>query len=302
MAINTTAIANLLRPGLAAVFGDYSMYPSMWSDIFEVYESDKQQEIEVEMKMLGLAQIRAEGAPTAVDTMGQRIITTYIHQYVALSFNITRQAIMDNLYKTKFPLMVRALKKSMAQTKEILGASVINNGFNAAFPGGDGQPLFSANHPIDGAVVANRLAVAADLNEASLESAIIGIQQFKDQAGLIVQTKPKKIIVPPQGQFVSERLLGSAFRTNTANNDISAIYNVSAIPEGYRVNQFLSNPTFWMVLTDAPDAFKMYVREKIETDVYTDFSTDNLMAKAVERYSFGYSNFRGGFASGSGLY
>ncbi len=297
MAINTTAIANLLRPGLAAVFGDYPNYPSQWSEFFEVYESDKAVEIEVEMKMLGLAQIRAEGAPTAVDTMGQRIITSYVHKYVALSFNITRQAIKDNLYKTKFPLMVRALKKSMAQTKEILGASVLNNGFSSSFPIGDGQPLFSLSHPIDGGVVANKPSVAADLNEASLESAIITIQQFKDQAGLIVQTKPEKLIVPPQGQFTAERLLASAFRTNTANNDISAVYNVSAVPQGYRVNQFLTTANAWFLMTDAPDGFKHYVREAIETDVYADFSTDNLLAKAVERYSFGVSNFRAAYGS-----
>lgn len=297
MAINTTAIANLLRPGLAAVFGDYPLYPSQWSDIFETYESDKAVEIEVEMKLLGLAQIRPEGSPTAVDTMGQRIITNYVHRYVALSFNITRQAIMDNLYKSKFPLMVRALKKSMAQTKEILGASVLNNAFSSSFPIGDGQALCSTAHPIDGSTVANTPSVQADLNEASLESAIITIQQFKDQAGLIVQTKPQKLVVPPQGQFVAERLLASAFRTNTANNDISAIYNVSAIPQGYRVNQYLTLPNAWYVLTDAPDGFKHYVREAIETDVYTEFSTDNLMAKAVERYSFGVSNFRAVYGS-----
>jgi len=297
MAINTTAIANLLRPGLAAVFGDYPSYPSQWSEIFETYESDKAVEIEVEMKMLGLAQIRAEGAPTAVDSMGQRIITSYVHKYVALSFNITRQAIKDNLYKTKFPLMVRALKKSMAQTKEILGASVLNNGFSSSFPIGDGQPLFSLNHPIDGGVVANRPSTYADLNEASLESAIISIQQFKDQAGLIVQTKPEKLVVPPQGQFVADRLLGSAFRTNTANNDISAVYNTSAVPQGYRVNQFLTTANAWFLLTDAPDGFKHYIREAIETDVYADFSTDNLLAKAVERYSFGVSNFRAAYGS-----
>lgn len=297
MAINTTAIANLLRPGLAAVFGDYPLYPSQWSDVFDTYESDKAVEIEVEMKMLGLAQIRPEGSPTAVDTMGQRIITSYVHKYVALSFNITRQAIMDNLYKTKFPLMVRALKKSMAQTKEILGASVLNNGFNAAFPIGDGQALYSTAHPIDGNTVANTPSVQADLNEASLESAIITIQQFKDQAGLIVQTKPEKIVVPPQGQFVAERLLGSAFRTNTANNDISAVYNVSAIPQGYRVNQYLTLPNSWFVITDAPDGFKHYIREPLETDVYSDFTTDNLLAKAVERYSFGVSNFRATYGS-----
>jgi len=292
MAINTSAIQSLLKPGLAAVFGNYAQYPSQWSEIFDVYESDKAVEQEVEMKFLGLPGIRAEGAPTATDTMGQRITTSYQHKYVGLMFQITRQAIMDNLYKTKFPMMVMSLKKSMAQAKEILGASVLNNGFNNAYPIGDGQALYSTAHPIDGNTVANTPAVAADLNEASLEAAIIAIQQFKDQAGLIVMTKPEKMIVPPQGQFVAERLLGSAFRTNTANNDISAVYNVSSVPKGYRTNQFLTIPNSWFIVTDAPDGFKHYVREKIETDVYTDFQTDNLMCKAIERYSFGVSNFR----------
>lgn len=299
MAINTFAISNLLRPGLAAVFGSYPAYPSQWSEIFDVYESDKAVEIEVEMKMLGLAQIRPEGAQTAMDNMGQRIITNYVHQYIGLGFVITRQAIMDNLYKTRFPMMATALRDSLAQTKEILGAAVLNNGFNGAFPIGDGQPLFSTAHPIDGGTFSNTSSVAADLNEASLESAIITIQQFKNQAGLIVQTKPKKLIVAPQNQFVSERLLASAFRTNTANNDVSAIYNVTAIPEGYRVNQFLTTTSgqAWFVMTDAPDGFKHYVREKAETDVYTDFSTDNLQAKAIERYSFGVSNPRAAYGN-----
>lgn len=298
--INIAAIQSLLRPGLAAVFGSYPQYPSQWSEIFDVYDSDKAVEIEVEMKFLGLAEIRPEGSPTAMDSMGQRIITNYNHKYIALGFQITRQALMDNLYKTKFPMMAKALRDSMAQTKEILGASILNNGFNAAFPIGDGQPLFSTAHPIDGGTFANTPAVPADLNEASLEAAIIAIQQFRNQAGLIVQTKPKKLSVGPNNQFVAERLLASAFRTNTANNDISAIYNISAIPEGYRVNQFIqpagtSNP--WYLLTDAPDGFKHYIREKIDTDIYTDFSTDNLLAKAVERYSFGVSNPRAAYGS-----
>jgi len=214
-----------------------------------------------------------------------------------LSFNITRQALADNLYKSKFPLMVRALKESMAQTKEILAASVLNNGNSASFPIGDGQPLFSISHPIDFGVVANTPTVQADLNEASLEAALISIQQFKNQAGLVVQTKAKKMIVPPTVQFVAQRLLGSAYRTNTANNDISAVYNTSAVPQGYRVNQYLSLNNSWYLLTDSMDGFKHYVREPLETDAYADFSTDNVLCKAVERYSFGVSNFRAAYGS-----
>ena len=298
--INIAQIQSLLRPGLSSVFGSYAQYPSQWSEIFDVYESDKAVEIEVEMKFTGLAQIRPEGSPTAMDSMGQRIITNYNHKYIGLGFQITRQALMDNLYKTKFPMMAKSLRDSMAQTKNILGASVLNNGFDAQFPIGDGQPLFSTAHPIDGGTFANTPAVAADLNEASLEAAIIAIQQFRNQAGLIVQTKPKKLIIGPQNQFVAERLLASAFRTGTANNDISAIYNISAIPEGYRVNQFIQqqgtvNP--WFVLTDADDGFKHFIREPIDTDIYCDFATDNLMAKAIERYSFGVSNPRAAYGS-----
>lgn len=297
MAINTTAIASTLRPGLAAIFGDYPMYPSQWSEIFEVYDSDKATEIEQEMKFLGLGQIMAEGAPVPVDSMGQRATTLYTHKYVGLSFTITRQAIMDNLYKTKFPMMVKSLKKSMAQTKEVLGASVLNNGFNAAFPIGDGQPLFSLNHPIDGGVQANTPAVGADLTEGSLEQGDIAISGFKDAAGLIVQTRSKKLIVSRQNTHTANRLLKSEFRTNTANNDISSIYNLETVREGCRVNQFLTSASAWFLLSDAPDSFKHYVREEIETDVYTDFSTKNLMASAMERYSFGVSNWRGAWGN-----
>lgn len=299
MAVNTTSIANLLRPGLASVFGDYPMYPSQWSEIYQTFESDKAVEIEVEMKMLGLGQIRPEGAPTAIDTMGQRIVTSYVHKYVALQFNITRQAMVDNLYKTKFPLYAKALRKSLGQTKEILGASILNNGFSSSYPIGDGQPLFSTQHPIDGGVVANTPAVSADFSEAALESAIIAIQRFRDQAGLICQTKPLKLIIPPQGQFTVDRLLSSAFRVNTANNDPNAIYNMNAVPQGYKVNHFLTLPNSWYLLTDATDGFKHYIREPIETDVYTDFSTQNLLCMAMERYSFGVSNFRAAYASGN---
>lgn len=295
MAVNLADEAQLLRPGLAAVFGNYDKYPSQWSEIFETHKSDKQVEIEVEMKFLGLAQLRAEGAATAMDNMGQRIVTNYNHKAIALGFTITRMAMLDNLYKNRFPMMARALKDSLAQTKEILGASILNNGFSGSYPIGDGQPLFSVSHPIDGGTYANTPSVNSDLNEASLEQACIGVQQFKDQAGLIVMTKTKKLIVGVQNQFVADRLLESSFRTNTANNDISAVYNVQSVPMGYRTNQFItqvSGGNAWYLLTDAPDGLKHYVREEAETDVYCDFSTDNLQCKAMERYSFGVSNAR----------
>jgi hypothetical protein len=297
MAINTSAIQSLLRPGLAAVFGDYPQYPSQWSEIFERHSSDKAVEIEVEVKLLGLASIKAEGASVAYDNMGQRYITNYVHRYTAVGFIITRQAIMDNLYKTRFPLQAKALRNSMAQTKETLGAAVLNNGFDTNYPIGDGQPVFSTAHPIDGGTVANTFAVQSQLNETSLQDAIVAIQRFRDAANLRVMTKPTKLIVPAELQWTAERLLKSEYRTDTANNDISAIYSMSAVPQGHRVNMFLTDTNAWYLMTDAPNGFKHYERERLETDVYTDFDTDNLKAKAVERYSFGVSNFRGAFAS-----
>jgi Mu-like prophage major head subunit gpT len=291
MSINTTKIVNLLRPGLHSVFGDYDQYPSQFGEIYRTEPSSMAQEIEVEMRMLGLAQMRPEGAPTAVDNgMGQRNVTTYIHRFVALSFSITKAAMDDNLYKTRFPLMVRALKQSMHQAKEILGASVLNNAFSAAYPIGDGKALCADDHPIDGGTVSN-LGTPADLNEASLEEANIKTQAFKDAAGLTIMAKSKKLIVSTQNQFAANRLLNSTYRTGTNTNDISAIYNLDTVPEGYRVNQYLTAPNAWFLLTNI-EGFKHFVRQAVETDVYTDFYTDNLLSKAVERYCFGNSNFR----------
>jgi hypothetical protein len=298
MAINTSAIAQLLRPGLAAVFGDYPMYPSQWTDIFDRHTSIMQQEIEVEMRLLGMASIRAEGASTAFDNaMGQRWVTTYLHKYVALGFIVTRQALKDNLYKNKFDMQSRALKRSMLQTKEVLGASVLNNGFSSSYPGGDGVALYSTSHPIDGSSYANTFTTQADLNETALNDANVLIQQFKDQAGLIVMTQPKKLIVPPQLAWTADRLLGSKYRTDTANNDINPIASTQMIPEGYRVNQFLTDTNAWFIKTNAEDGFKYYEREKLEIDMFTEFDNDNLKVRALERYSFGWSNPRVSFGS-----
>lgn len=298
MTINTNQIRNLLRPGLAAVFGSYDDYPAMWSEAYVKHTSKMAFELEVEMKMLGMAGLLAEGAPTQFDSMGQRVISKYVHRYVSIGFQITRQAQKDNLYQARFPLMAKSLRKSMLAAKETLGAALFLNGFNAAFPIGDGQPLFSVNHPIDGGTYANTPAIQADLNEASLESAIVTIQQFRDWAGILAKTNPTKLWVPPQLQFTAKRLLGSDFRVQTPNNDISAIVHGNYVPEGYRVNMYFNTmPSAWYLLTDAPDAFKMYQREDLETDVYTDFATSNLLCKAIERYSFGVSNPRGAYGS-----
>jgi hypothetical protein len=297
MAINTTAIRDLLKPGLAAVFGDYPQWPAQWTEIFEKHSSDKAVEVEVEVKLLGLAQIKAEGASVNYDVMGQRYVTNYVHRYAAIGFIITRQAMKDNLYQSRFPMQAKALKNSLAQTKETLGAAVLNNGFDTNFPIGDGKPVFSTSHPIDGSTVANTFTVQADLNETSLQDAITAVQRFRDAANLRVMTKVTKLIVPTELQWTAERLLKSQFRTDTANNDISAVYSMSAVPQGHRVNQYLTDSNAWFLMTDAPNGFKYYEREAIDSDVIIDFDTDNLKAKAIERYSFGVSNFRGGFGS-----
>lgn len=297
MTINTAQIQNLLRPGLAAVFGSDPMYPPQWPEIFEEHTSDKQIELDVELKMMGLGTIRAEGAPTQFQDMGQRYVTQYINRYIAAGFVITRAAIKDNLYKAEFPKQAESLKNSLDQTREVLGASVLNNGFSSSFPGGDGVALYSTAHPIDGGTVSNTFSTQADLNETSLEQALTGIQQFQDVAGLRVMVQARKMIVGPTLQWTANRILNSQFRTGSSNNDISAVYNVSAVPDGYKVNQFLTDTNAWFLLTNAQQGLKYYNREPYETSVFTDFTTDNMMAKAIARFSFGWSNFRSTFAS-----
>jgi hypothetical protein len=297
--INTGQIASLLRPGLKAVFGQYPTYPEQWTEIFKTYQSDKYQEIEVEMKYLGAADIKPEGQPIATDSMGQRIVTNYIHKRVGLSFTITKEAVEDNLYQNQFPQQAISLRNSLRITKNILGANILNNAFNAAYPIGDGQAVCSANHPIDGGVFSNTLAGSAsvDFSEAGVEQAIILIQKFPMQSGILSQTMAKKMILPRELQFSASRLLNSAFRVDVANNDINALYHNDYIPDGYRINQFLTSPTAWFVLTDAEDGLKHFQRTPVETDTYVDYPTDNVMAKATERYSFGISNPRAIFGS-----
>jgi hypothetical protein len=297
MAINTNQIAALLRPGLKAVFGQLPLYPEQWKEIFTTYQSDKYQEIDVEMRYLGAADIKAEGSPYAVDTMGQRTVTNYIHKRIGLSFTITKEAMEDNLYQSQFPQQAVSLRNSLRSTKNILGADILNNAFNAAYPIGDGQSLCSANHPIDGGVFSNALTPVADLSLQSLENIIVQIQQTKMVSGMLAQIMPKKLIVPPQLQFVASILLNTKIEPATQNNSINPIYHSNYIPQGYVVNQYLTRPKSWFVITDCPNGLKHYQRTPVETDTYVDFPTDNIMAKAGERYSFGVSDPRAIFGS-----
>lgn len=297
MPINTTQIRSLLRPGLNTVFGDYADYPAEWTEIFTKSSSDMQVEYDVEVKLLGLAQVRTEGASSFYDSMGQRSTTAYVHKEIAIGYIITKQAIQDNLYKNAFPKQNVALKSSMLQTKETLGASVLNNGFSSSFLLGDGKPLFSTTHPIDNGTVANTFSTQADLNETSLEDAIIAIANFKDAAGLRKKFNVTKMIIPVQLKFVADRILGSQFRTNTANNDISAVYNMNSVPGGASVNHYLTDTNQWQLLTDANDSFKYFERQALEKNMFTEEDTQSLKVSVNERYSFGCSNFRGAFGS-----
>ena len=298
MTINTTAIRSLLEPGLNAVFGDYPSYPAQWREIFDVYSSDKAVEKDIEMKFLGLAQLKAEGASTVYDTMGERFTTSYVARTASQGFIITRNAIKDNLYKSRFPMQAKGLRRSFEQLKETICASVLNNGFDATnYPIGDGVALFSTAHPIDGSTVANRPTAEADLNETSLEAALIAVQAFKDQAGLKVMVQPRKLVVPPQLQFTTARLLRGDWQVDSANRNINAIKNMNMVPEGFVVNQFLTDVDAWFLLTNADNGFKFFQREGFSTDMYTDFDNENLKVKGLERYSAGVSNFRAGYGT-----
>lgn len=293
MTINSGAILNLLQPTLNAVFYDYDTWDGEWRKIYEVGPSDKAVEMDVEMRMSSIARLMTEGGPTPVDNgMGQRIVTTYVHKFVGLSFAITEQAMQDNQYKDSFPTFAKGLKRSLAQAKEVLGAAVLNNAFDPTVLIGDGKPLASTQHPIDGGFYANTSGIPKDFNERSLEDAINGISRFRDQAGILVQIKPKKLLAPTNLQWSVGRVLHSQFRTNTPNNDISEVNYQGAIPEGYITNHYLTDQNAWFVLTDAVEGFKHFVRQPAKTDVYTDFYTGNLLCKGIERYSNGVSNAR----------
>lgn len=290
--INTSQIALLLRPGLRAITGQYPTYPDEWTEIFKTYTSDKYQEIEVEMKYAGYASIKPEGQPGSTDTMGQRIVTSYVHKRVQIGFTITKEAMEDDLYKTHFPMQAVSLRKSLSATKNVLGANILNNAFNANYPTGDGQPICSVNHPIDGGVFSNTLAVPTALSVASIQNLIINMQKMPMQSGILTQTKAQKLIIPAELQYDASAFLNSTYVPSNGNNSINPLNFDNYIPKGYKVNNYLTNPTAYFILTDAPDGFKHYQRTPIESDTYVDFQTSNVMAHAGERYSMGITNVR----------
>lgn len=292
--ITTSQVKDLLLPGLNAVFGaNYNQFPTQWSEIFEKHTSEMAYERDVEVKMLGLAQARAEGESTTFEDMGERYQFVYRHVGVALGFVMTKFAIRDNLYKTQFGPQVSALKRSLMQTKEVYAANVLNNASDTtgAFFGGDGVPLLSTQHPLDVGYLANTPAIQSELNETSLQDAVTAIRRFRDAAGLRAMVKAKKLIVDASNRYVAKRLMDTPGRVGTADNDINALRALNDVG-GWTINDFLSNPKSWFLTTDVDNGLKYFSRDPLETDMHTDFTTDNLLTKATERYSFGWSNVR----------
>lgn len=295
MAVNLSAIKDLLLPGLRGVEGKYEMIPSQYDKIFTKHNSKLALERTAEMRYLGLAQLKSEGGQTSFDNnAGERYIYNQEHSEIGLGYAITRKAIDDNLYKTQFAPSNLGLIESFQQTKEIYGANVLNTAttYNAAI-GGDGVALCSTSHPIDGGTVANRPTVDVDLNEATLLNGMISIRtNFRDQAGLKVFARGRKLVVPPQLEPVAIRLTKTELRPGTADNDVNAILSTAGgLSEGYVVNDFLTSQYAWFLLTNI-DGLSYMERIKFETDMQVDFVTDNLLVKGYERYSFGYYNWR----------
>jgi phage major head subunit gpT-like protein len=300
MAVNLSAIKDLLLPGLRGVEGKYEMIPSQYDKIFTKHDSKMALERTAEMRFLGLAQLKTEGGQTAFDNgAGERFVYNQEHTEIALGYAITRKAIDDNLYKTQFAPSNLGLIESFQQTKEIYGANVLNTAttYNASI-GGDGKALCASDHPIDGGTVSNIPSTPVDLNESTLLNAMIAIRtNFKDQAGLKVFARGRKLIVPPQLEPVAIRLTKTELRPGTADNDVNAIMmTAGGLPESYMVNDFLTSARAWFLLTNI-DGLSYMERVKFETDMQVDFVTDNLLVKGYERYSFAYYNFRAIFGS-----
>ena len=300
MAVNLSAIKDLLLPGLRGVEGKYEMIPSQYDKIFTKHDSKMALERTVEMRYLGLAQLKTEGGQTAFDnSAGERYVYNQEHTEIALGYAITRKAIDDNLYKTQFHPSNLGLIESFQQTKEIYGSNILNTAttYNASI-GGDGVALCSTAHPIDGGTVANKPTVQVDLNEGSLLNGMIAVRtNFKDQAGLKVFARARKLIVAPQNEPVAIRLTKTELRPGTADNDVNAILSTAGgLPESYMVNDFLTSAFPWFLLTNI-DGLSFMERVKFETDMQVDFVTDNLLVKGYERYSFGYYNWRAIYGS-----
>jgi len=297
MAISRGQLVKELEPGLNALFGlEYKNYANEHAEIFDTENSDRAFEEEVMLSGFANAPIKAEGTGVSFDNAQETFTARYTHETLALAFAITEEAIEDNLYDRLASRYTKALARSMANTKQVKAAKVLNNGFGTA-DGGDGKELLATDHPIVTGTEQNELSTAADLNETSLEQALIDIAALTDERGLKIAAKGMKLILPSALQFTAERLMKSTQRVGTADNDINAVVSMGMIPQGYAVNHYLTDTDAWFIKTDVPNGLKHFVRAPLKTAMEGDFTTGNVRYKARERYSFGFSDWRGIFGS-----
>ena len=299
MAISRAQLLKELLPGLNALFGmEYGRYGEEHKEIFVTETSERSFEEEVKLSGFSAAPVKNEGQAISYDNAQEAFSARYSHETIALGFSITEEAIEDNLYDSLSARYTKALARAMAYTKQVKAANILNNGFNNNYPGGDGVELFSTSHPlVSGGVNSNEPSTPADLNETSLEAAVIQIAAWTDERGLLIAAKPRKLVVPPSLMFVATRLLETELRVGTADNDINALKNNGSIPEGYSVNHFLTDTNAWFLTTDVPNGLKHFIRTPMSTSMDGDFDTGNVRYKARERYSFGWSDPLGIFGS-----
>ncbi len=299
MAISRAQLLKELLPGLNALFGlEYARYGEEHKELYETETSERSFEEETKLSGFSAAPVKNEGSAIAYDNAQEAFTARYNHETIALGFSITEEAVEDNLYDSLSARYTKALARAMAYTKQVKAASVINNGFNPSYPGGDGVALFSTAHPlISGGTNSNRPSTGSDLNETSLEAAVIQIAAWTDERGLLIAAKPRKLVVPPALQFVATRLLETSLRVGTADNDINALKNNGSIPEGYSINHYFTDTNAWVLTTDVPNGLKHFIRSPLENKMDGDFDTGNVRYKARERYSFGFSDPLGVFAS-----
>jgi hypothetical protein len=298
MAITRGQLVKELEPGLNALFGlEYNRYDNEHAEFYDVETSDRAFEEEVMLSGFGNAAVKAEGQGVTFDSANETFTARYTNETIALAFSITEEAIEDNLYDRLASRYTKALARSMSNTKQVKAANVLNNAFDSSFAGGDGKELCATDHPIVAGTFRNELSTSADLNETSLEQSLIDIAAFTDERGLKIAARGVKMIIPSELQFTAERLMKSAGRTGTADNDINAIGSMGMIPQGYTVNHFLTDTDAFFIKTDVPNGLKMFVRSPVKTAMEGDFTTGNVRYKARERYSFGFSDPRGIFGS-----
>ena len=299
MAISRAQLLKELLPGLNALFGlEYARYGEEHKQIFETETSERSFEEETKLSGFSAAPVKNEGSAIAYDNAQEVFTARYNHETIALGFSLTEEAIEDNLYDSLSARYTKALARAMSYTKQTKAAAVLNNGFDTDYPGGDGQPLFSASHPlVSGGTNSNIPSTPADLNETSLEAAVIQIAAWTDERGLLIAAKPKKLVIPPSLMFVATRLLETELQVNTADNNINAIKSNGSIPEGYTVNHVLTDTDAWFLTTDVPNGLKHFVRTPLAQSMDGDFDTGNVRYKSRERYSFGWSDPLGMFAS-----